>query len=310
MSTATAEHLAALSPYIAGGEPDERGEIDIHCPLHGDANRSASINVNKGVWYCHAGCGGGSIRQLVESQPTWKPVPSGAIRRRSPIAAGSTGPEKYSHEDIRSWQERLLDDRFALDQLLRRKGIKYDTAIRAQMGWNGRYYKLPVFSPERDIWNIRTYDMKPANGRRKIWSVKGMGQARLYPIGPLTRTVPHQAVLITEGEWDTLLALQAGYIAVTRTDGAGKPWHDEWTHYFEDRRIVICPDRDTTGMESAERTAEALRDVAQSVKFINLPFSVKKKDGGDLSDYMLASERADWYCLGNLMASASNTLTY
>ena len=135
-----------------------------------------------------------------------------------------------------------------------------------------------------------------------------MGTARLYPVGMLLRSLRHEAVMICEGEWDTLLALQAGYNAVTRTDGAGKPWHDEWTQLFEDRRVFICPDRDRVGIESAERTRDALIDVAQSVRFCNLPFPITKKDGKDLSDYLLGGTHEHWYLVGNLKAEATDRI--
>lgn len=310
LTPATPEQMEKLAPYIAGSVPDERGEVEMHCPLHGDAKRSASLNPKKGLWFCHAGCGGGSVRQLVGAEDTWKPVPQGALRRgRRAVAAGRVD-SPFDTEDVDRWHQRLLDDRAAIDMLFDRKGIKLETAIKARIGYNGRYFKLPVFSPDREIWNIRTYDMRPTNGRRKIWSIKGMGTARLYPIGPLMRTCKHEAVVICEGEWDTLLALQAGYTAVTRTDGAGKPWHDEWTELFEDRRVFICPDRDEVGVQSALNTAAALIDVAQKVRFINLPYPVTKKDGKDLSDYLLDSKHADWYDMGNLMAEADQKASH
>lgn len=304
VSPATPEQLEKLAPYTNGSVADERGEVEMHCPLHGDSRRSASLNPKKGVWYCHAGCGGGSIRQLVGAEDTWKPVAEGALRhRRTAVAAGRV-EAPFDAGDVDRWHQRLLDDRAAIDTLYEKKGIKLETAVKARIGYNGRYFKIPVFSPERDIWNIRTYDMRPTNGRRKIWSVKGMGTARLYPIGPLSRTGKHESVLVCEGEWDTLLALQAGYCAVTRTDGAGKPWHEEWTEMFVDRRVFICPDRDEVGIKSAIATAEAIGDVAQKVRFINLPYPITKKDGRDLSDLLLEQKHEHWYVLGNLMAEA------
>src|SRR4051794_6865906 len=74
MAEATPEELATLAPYIAGASPDSRGETNIFCPVHADAKRSASLNKAKGVWFCHAGCGGGSVRHLVESMAGWIPM--------------------------------------------------------------------------------------------------------------------------------------------------------------------------------------------------------------------------------------------
>ncbi|NQU74013.1 MAG: hypothetical protein HQ547_04835 [Candidatus Omnitrophica bacterium] len=40
---------------------DSKGQAMAKCPFHNDKNPSLSINVNKGIWNCFAGCGGGSI---------------------------------------------------------------------------------------------------------------------------------------------------------------------------------------------------------------------------------------------------------
>jgi hypothetical protein len=224
------------------------------------------------------------------------------------VAVARNTEAPFDSGDVERWYSRLLDDRGAIDTLFERKGVKLETAARARLGFNGRYFKIPVFSPDREVWNVRTYDMQPTNGRRKIWSVRGMGSARLYPVGMLLRSLKHESIMLCEGEWDTLLALQAGYIAVTRTDGAGKPWHEEWTELFEDRRVFLCPDRDRVGIESAEQTRDELVDVAQLVKFVNLPYPITKKNGKDLSDYLLGSTKEHWYQVGNLKASATDTI--
>ena len=59
-----------LLPYVAS-QADSRGEAHMFCPLHPDTRPSAALNIEKGAWYCHAGCGGGSIRHLLESEAIW-----------------------------------------------------------------------------------------------------------------------------------------------------------------------------------------------------------------------------------------------
>lgn len=42
-----------------------RGRV-ARCPLHDDRAPSLSVSEDKGLWYCHAGCGGGDVYTLVE----------------------------------------------------------------------------------------------------------------------------------------------------------------------------------------------------------------------------------------------------
>lgn len=46
--------------------PMNRSEFNILCPLHEEKNPSCSINIEKGVWICHVGCGQGSLASLIQ----------------------------------------------------------------------------------------------------------------------------------------------------------------------------------------------------------------------------------------------------
>lgn len=288
MPPVTPEQLRALEPYIAGARPDDRGELEIYCPTHPDTKRSASVNVQKGCWYCHAGCGGGSVRQLILADDAWVPA-DGRVREEYATTSAAPAPAKLpTTDDVKHWHKRLRRDARLRRWLYRQRGISEWTIRKALIGWDRDRFKLPVWSPGRTLWNVRNYDPKATNGRSKMWNTKGMGEARLYPLGPLLKTGLNDVVLLCEGEWDALLALQHGYLAVTRTDGAGKPWHDEWTWRFVGLRVFLCYDRDRAGESSNNVAAEALRGAAAEVRQCHLPFKMKEKGGWDLSDYLLA----------------------
>ena len=40
-------------------------QFNILCPFHSDNVASCSINIGKGVWICHAGCGQGSLKYFL-----------------------------------------------------------------------------------------------------------------------------------------------------------------------------------------------------------------------------------------------------
>lgn len=283
------EYAKALEPFVAGAKPDDRGEVEMYCPLHNDSRRSAAINFAKGAWFCHAGCGGGSIRRLVDSVDLWVPA-EGRVKQARPSAGGSApeGPATVTKADVKRWHRRLVNTD-AHEYLYELRGIDLATAKRARIGWDGSRFKIPVFSPDRELWNVRTYDPDPGD-RRKIWSVRGMGRARLYPVGPLLRSSVGNEVLFCEGEWDTLLALQTGVLAVTRTDGAGKPWRSEWNEYLADRKVYLCSDRDEAGVKNDEIIGRALDGIAAEVWQCELPFRIRPKHGKDVTDYVLDAD--------------------
>lgn len=308
MAEATLEQMAALAPYVAGAVPDGRGEIEVYCPMHADSRRSASVNVEMGVWYCHAGCGGGSLRQLLDNQAAWV-----STDERTIVTMGASAPSTAQSEhatlptlqDVLHWHRRLRREAPLREQLEGLRGVSEYTMRKALVGWNGREYTIPVFSPKRRLWNVRKYTMDPRPGWSKIWNTRGMGQARLYPMGVLNRLELGDAVLFCEGEWDTLLANQHGIPAVTRTDGAGKPWHDPWTDWFVGLRVFVCSDMDLAGADADATVSDALLEVAD-VYQCHLPFERTKSSGKDLSDYLLEvgpNRRTE--LLGRLLASAT-----
>lgn len=289
---ATDEQLAKLAPYINGARPDGRGEVEMYCPLHPDVRRSASLNVEMGVWCCHAGCGGGSIRHLIDAEDTWVSAEGRTPTSVAPRRSFRT-PHKPSPRLIHRWHRRLLNTEKQVMFMKERRGLDPWTLAAARIGWDGRHFKIPVYSPERELWNVRTWDPNPKDDRRKIWSVRGMGRARLYPASVLERTQPGDAILICEGEWDALLALQLGFLAVSRTDGAGKPWHDEWTIAFAGLRVLTVHDRDLAGAKSDLITREALEPVAEEFHNVILPYEMKEKHGNDLTDFILENKRPE-----------------
>jgi|TARA_R110000765_G_scaffold377006_2_gene467837 DNA primase len=47
--------------------PDNKEEFAIPCPFHDTSHAGLSINTEKGVWICHAGCGEGRIVDFLEA---------------------------------------------------------------------------------------------------------------------------------------------------------------------------------------------------------------------------------------------------
>lgn len=287
----TDEQLEHLKPYIEGCKPDARGELEMHCPVHPDSRRSASMNIEMGVWYCHACKGGGSIRQLVDARDAWVAMEG---RDCVSIAQGHSADEldavdryEYIVKEAKEDHERLMEERGQQRRLYRLRGINRTTIERHRIGFDGRYFKIPIFGLDRKLWNVRTYDPSPRFGRRKIWGVRGMNKARLYPAHVLDEAEPGDSVMFCEGEWDALLTLQNGQLAVTTTAGAGKPWQENWNVAFAGLRVFICQDRDVEGEKSAQIIAEGLKDVAESVSICELPYKVRASHGKDITDFLI-----------------------
>jgi hypothetical protein len=230
------------------------------------------------------------ITALMRQKDDW--VDPGHSRNGSrPDADGQpeNKPQRVITEGhIGGWHSALMSNESAQQWLYERRGISLETIEQYELGFrDDSIYTIPVRSEAGDIWNIRYYDPNPRGERRKIWSESGYGNPpRLYPIAVLN--ADPEAVLIGEGEWDILLALQNGYQSVTRTAGANH-WNTEWNEWFKDRTVYIVQDRDEEGEAGARKIARALRRIAD-VRIVELPYPSVKKHGKDLSDFLLEHE--------------------
>lgn len=273
--------LAKLSSYLEQSGPSGQ-EWGMRCPLHDDHKRSASLNVNTGLWYCQTCEEGGKVTTLLRK-----------MKEQGISFNGSKVPEfkrtseedkqefPYNDNHVRSWQSRLVAE--GLEEYLLDRGLSADTIRDFEIGHNGKAYTIPIRDVNGDLVQVRFYDSNPDDDRRKIWGVKGFGEPRLYPIDSL---IEADEIIICEGEWDTMLAIQHGFNAITRT-GAARVWDGDWNKHFAGMTVYLCHDMDTAGQAGNAKVRKALQDLAASVFDIQLPYEVDDKHGHDLTDFFM-----------------------
>lgn len=287
MAAITKRHLRLLQPYLIG-RARQNGEWDLFCPLHDDTNRSASLNTLTGEWFCHAGCGGGSVADLVAQKASWVP-PGRATYNGGPSRRAGEQQEIITEGRIKGWHEALLDDETVCAYLISERGIHTKTLNDFEIGWDRsrRVYTIPVRGPKGEIWNVRRYSTDP-DAHTKIRNVTGMRTTELYPINQLE----NDRVIFCEGEWDALVTIQHGYPAVTRTSSA-KTWYPKWNHLFKGKLVFVTQDRDTDGQTGARKVARSLGRVADA-RLVSLPYPIEEKHGKDLTDFWLDHDAVDF----------------
>src|SRR5215831_778970 len=256
------------------------------CPLHDDTNRSASLNTLTGEWFCHAGCGGGRVADLIMHQSRWVP-PGRAAMNGSPRRGGASAQEIITEGKIKGWHAALLDDETVADYLVSR-GIHTKTIIDFEIGWDRdrEVYTIPIRGPMGEIFNVRRYTTR--EGKTKIWNVTGMRPTELYPLNQISA----DRIIICEGEWDALVTIQNGYPAITRTSGA-KTWNPRWNPLFKGKLVFIAQDCDADGQSGAGKIARSLARIAD-VRIVQLPYEIVDKHGKDLTDFWAEHDAIDF----------------
>jgi len=89
-------------------------------------------------------------------------------------------------------------------------------------------------------------------------------------------------ILILEGEKDCDNAEKFGLVATTFAGGAGK-WREEYSKWFQEAKVICLPDNDPAGHKGMHDIASNLSEVAESVRWLELPDIPEK---GDFSDWI------------------------
>ena len=319
--------LRVLEGYVIG-EENAAGERRMRCPLHDDHNPSASVNIKKNVFNCLV-CGGGTLRNLksrmdrrfqevdeddfasydpfdMEDAKTTSNVRSiieaRSVRKHGASQFASTKDEidLLTEAKIKDWHEALLNNKNLQARLFELRLLTIDTIRRYEIGyqlkrWDEKQQKdfqvnrftIPIRSIDGDLVNARKY--KPnAIGGQKMLNQTGYGKPpRLMPVDQLKEGV----IVVMEGEWDALLAIQMGIPAVSGTGGA-KRWDPAWGKLFKDKIVYLCYDNDKDGRDGARKAAHSIRSHASAVFVMPALLSKAKSD---FTDWVKAGGTAEQF---------------
>lgn len=287
MAGVTQRQLTQLGRYLDGDRPNDLGEWGMYCPIHDDSKRSASLNIETGLWFCNACNIGGAVDELIGMMGKGRQSVNGNGNAASfldfePEDMKQTG-KPPSEGAIKGWQAALWDKPEELEELMDYRSLTEETLQQFEIGYDREQsaYTIPIRNADGTINNVRFYQIHPSDDRRKIWSVKGLGRPALYPISQLDGA---SEIILCEGEWDALLTIQNGFAAITRT-GAAKVWNRSWNVHFDDKLVIVCHDMDEAGQLANKKVVNDLKKHAREVRVVELPYKVTEKHGKDLTDY-------------------------
>lgn len=281
-------------------------ELTVVCPFHEDTKPSLSINLETGLWKCHAqscdsndnGAGGGNTAKfyiLTEAAEdrvvsygdavkyiggNFGSTPEVADTRETPKPIANF---PITEEEVKDKHETLLNSPKIMEQL-RKIGWNEEVIRRFQIGIN--ILEKRIWIPIREggkLANIRKYSTKNKN---KFLNIPKFGQARLWP----DENLEGNEIFIFEGEKDCILANQLGINAVTVTGGAGT-FKIEWAPLFQNKKVYVCYDIDLAGRKGAERTSKMLEMTASETHIIKLP--ITNPTNADFTDYILQGNTID-----------------
>ncbi|RJX19011.1 MAG: toprim domain-containing protein [Desulforudis sp.] len=261
------------------------------CPFHGDTKHSLSVNTTSGLWNCK-GCGesgdifsfhakfhslGGFKEAMLDLARlygvTLERGPAGGQGKKPGV--DSSGPKQEPKRQaeldpglVEKYHQALLANQAGLDWLAKERLISLDSVKRFRLGnkLDEKRLIIPVFDAGGRLLNLRRYS---PHAEQKMLNWPGFGGAAIYGLPELAALPLDEEVIICEGELDRLVLVQAGFNAMTHTNGA-LSFQKDWAELFKGRRVVLVYDADKGGLQGAEKTAAILGPVVESLKVVDL----------------------------------------
>ncbi len=285
--------IEVLKPWLVSDEG--AGEWRGFCIICEDPKKSrtpsAGYNFAMGVWHCMGKCDArGQIKTIVRKVRSGE-LPNNVIQ--FPGTEGKKEKPKKPLPDkaqLKRWTKQLLASEPRMRYLREKRGIHDEALIKKlQLGYDRRLqrYTIPIFDEDGHLVNVRMYkpNAKTAANKMISWGV-GWGTGRIYGFDTLSE---YDNILLCEGEWDRIVALQEGLPAVTHTAGA-KVFKPEWAKHFKGKRVYVAYDDDESGKKGGQRVRRVLEEVAEGIYGVSLDLDIK---GADITDFFLAGRTAD-----------------
>lgn len=288
----------------ANAVPSVDGWLPVHSVDREDKHPSAALNVGndpnkRGIYVDQAPTGKGvmSIFDTIVRLPQAPWMMGGEAYRHFAATTGvDNGTGKPSTEkiaptmgDVEGFQKNMVPK--TKDFLRDKRGFTEGTIEKYKLGWclKRQRNSIPVFDENGNLVNIRFHNSKK---EPKTLNWAGYGSARLWSLDRLAKAAPGITVLLTEGEFDAMLAEQeTGYLAVSGTNGA-KSFQAGWVKHFHGFHVVLLYDSDQAGREAVQNLVLPVFKpavLAGNVLSIKVIWLYDKPDKGhkDFTDYIV-----------------------
>ena len=239
------------------------------CPLHEDGSPSFSIDLAQNVWFCHGGCGGGGVIDLIMKLDK---IDYATFAKREGIESeGRARPSAW--KGASAVLKRPESTAKAESAPLPKEIVAtywYHNALGNQM------FQVVRYKPK----DFRQRHM--VNGSW-VWSMEGV-ERLLYHLPDVLKS---QTPILCEGEKDADNLIALGYCATTNVGGA-KKWLDGYTESLVGKDVILCGDNDKAGQEHVNLVFESIAKRAKTVRILKLPEMFK-----DASEFIEAQPSKD-----------------
>lgn len=252
--------------------PLDKVEFNVRCPLHDDRNPSLSLNILKGVWYCHSGCGSGRLTDFVRKYyDTPLMQLSGQTDNFDALLLDTVLAEPLSYEEllpivqmpfkIGEYPSWIFERDFTVESLQ-----KWECGISAE-----RSLVIPIKDIDKRLvgWVCRRID---GRSPKYVYSAGLETSKIVFGLYNIKRDPPF--LCVTEGPLDTIWLDQCGFSSVALLGCNLSVVQQALIDRCMTGEVVLCLDSDIAGQAATEKLFSRLKK-HHVVTCIALPKGVK-----------------------------------
>lgn len=219
-------------------ESSGKGEISALCPFHDDAMPSLSVNYNRGIWICQAGCGQGNMIDFHMKSTGADPAHAAhEILEVLNIPEISLTPQP---ETIYVYEDQFHKPVYEV--------VRVDIAPG----------KKKIFQRQRD---------EQGNILNNLTGIEPI----LYRLPEVLKS---DTVIVVEGEKDAELTRSLGLpsnISVTTNSGGAGKWREAYAKTIGKRHSAVFCDRDEVGRRHSDSVVQSLHRESRKTRLIEVP---------------------------------------
>jgi len=232
--------------------PLSNSQFNIACPFHIDNQPSLSINIDKGVWICHVGCGQGSLKYFLSKylEIPWASIDQHILKQSLDFDLDIFGTDEevgeltevdfpFQYGYVPTW----IYNREFTNKTLK----KWECAVD-----NENSLIIPIFNDNILVgWIERRQYLTP-----KYLYSKGLKKSRV--LFGANHIEPTDFICVTEGSLDTMWLDQCGYPAVALLGASMSKYQENLLVDLPTKELVLCLDNDGPGKEATEKSLTRL----------------------------------------------------
>jgi|15BtaG_2_1085339.scaffolds.fasta_scaffold01029_6 DNA primase len=256
-------------------------QFSIICPFHQDKVESCSINTDKAVWICFAGCGQGHLKGFIRQYKGW------STYEVDQFLADNSTPSNLK-DVLFEWEEEVEEElpivdipytlgnvpRWIFDRAFNKRTLKkWNCGVTGQNG-----LVIPV--NDRDSRTVGWITRQEKRIPKYLYS-KGLKKSKVLFGQPL---IPENtsALHITEGPLDAMWLDQLGFSAVSLLGMSMSKTQRDLILTLPVKEVILCLDNDQAGKIGRDKALDLLYGKI-TLSYIKLP--KEYKDVQDVRSY-------------------------